>query len=169
VLVIILAGEGMIYPIIMLSVYNPEERTPFSAQMIRPYLSGEYPVDPDDAQAVSFLRTHMGPSEMAFRAAAKFEPYAVWGGLATTQPWDMYASDSRDNDMYGLGGTKFAIRKNLAMISEDWLDRLAAENVTWVVTDAQDGAANAVLDSLQGRQSVVLAAKYGNIRVFHFR
>jgi hypothetical protein len=166
-LVVALAGEGVAYPIIMLSAYDPAARTPFSAQMIRPYLSREYPVDPDDARAVSFLRTHMGPSEIAYRAAAKFEPYAVWGGLATEQPWDMYAADSRDDDMYGLGKKKFTARKNLAKVSENWLDRIAAQNVTWVVTDSDDTAINSILECTQGQRMAALVAQYGEVRVYH--
>jgi hypothetical protein len=168
-LVIALAGEGVTYPIIMLSAYDPAARTPFSAQMIRPYLSRGYPVDPDDARAVSFLRTHMGPSEIAYRAAAKFEPYAVWGGLATEQPWDMYASDSRDDDMYGLGKKKFIARKDLAKISENWLGRLAAENVTWVVADSDDTAINSILECTEGQRLAAPVAQYGEVRVYHLQ
>jgi hypothetical protein len=166
-LLVALAGEGVTYPIIMLSGYDPAARTPFSAQMITPYLSRKYPVDPDDARAVSFLRTHMGPSEIAYRAAAKFEPYAVWGGLATAQPWDMYASDRRDDDMYGLGKEKFVARKDLDKISENWLDRLAAENVTWVVTDSANAAVNSILESAEGQHTAALVAQYGEVRVYH--
>ena len=166
-LVVALAGEGVTYPIIMLSAYDPAARTPFSAQMITPYFSRKYPVDPDDARAVSFLRTHMGPSEIAYRAAAKFEPYAVWGGLATEQPWDMYASDSRDDDMYGLGRKKFVVRKNLDKISANWLDRLASENVTWVVTDSGDTAINSILECAEGRRIAALVGQYGEVRVYH--
>jgi len=169
VLVIALAGEGVVNPIIMLSAYDPAARTPFSAQMIRPYLSRGYPVDPDDARAVSFLRTHMGPSEIAYRAAAKFEPYAVWGGLATEQPWDMYASDSRDDDMYGLGKKKFIARKDLAKISENLLDRLAAENVTWVVADSGDTEINSILECTEGQRLAALVAQYGEVRVYHLQ
>lgn len=168
-LVIALAGEGLFYPVIMLSVYDPEARTIFSAQMITPYLSREYPVDADDARAVSFLRTHMGPFETVFRAEAKSEGYAVWGGLATQEPWDMYASDSRDNDMYGLGKEKFARRKSLARISETWFNRLAAEHVTWIVTDADNSAVNAALASPEGQRRAVQAAQYGKVRVYRFR
>jgi hypothetical protein len=166
-LVIALAGEGATYPIIMLSAYDPAARTPFSAQMIRPYLSRGYPGDPDDARAVSFLRTHMGPSEIAYRAAAKFEPYAVWGGLATAQPWDMYASDRRDDDMYGLGKEKFVARKNLDRVSKNWLDRLAVENVTWVVTDFVDTEINSILECTEGQRLAALVAQYGDVRVYH--
>ena len=151
----------------MLSAYDPAARTPFSAQMIRPYLSRGYPGDPDDARAVSFLRTQMGPSEIAYRAAAKFEPYAVWGGLATAQPWDMYASDRRDDDMYGLGKEKFVARKNFDKVSENWLDRLAVENVTWVVTDSGDTAINSILECTEGQRLAALAAQYGEVRVYH--
>jgi hypothetical protein len=135
--------------------------------MITPYLSRKYPVDPDDARAVSFLRRHMGPSEIAYRAAAKFEPYAVWGGLATEQPWDMYASDSRDDDMYGLGKDKFIARKNLVKISENWLDRLAAENVTWVVTDSDDKAISSILECTEGQRMAVLVEQYGQVHLYH--
>ena len=168
-LVVALAGEGVTYPIIMLATYDPAARTPFSAQMITPYLSRKYPVDPDDARAVSFLRRHMGPSEIAYRDAATFEPYAVWGGLATGQPWDMYASDRRDNDMYGLGKKKFVARKNLAILSENWLDRLAAENVAWVVTGSDDTAINSILECAEGQHRAALVAQYGAIRVYHVR
>jgi hypothetical protein len=166
-LVVALAGEGATYPIIMLSAYDPAARTPFSVQIITPYLSHKYPVDPDDARAVSFLRRHMGPSEIAYRAAAKFEPYAIWGGLATEQPWDMYASDSRDNDMYGLGRKKFVARKDLTKISENWLERLAAEKVTWIVTDSGDTEINAILERTEGQHMAALVAQYGDVRVYH--
>jgi hypothetical protein len=109
----------------------------------------------------------MGPSEIAYRAAAKFEPYAVWGGLATEQPWDMYASDRRDNDMYGLGKIKFVARKDLTKISENWFDRMAAENVTWVVTDPSDTAINSILECTEGQRVAVLVAQYGKVRIYH--
>jgi len=166
-LVAALAGEGIAYPFIMLSAYDPVSRTPFSAQMITPYFSRRYPVDPDDGRAVSFLRTHMGPSEIAYRTAAKFEPYAIWGGLATEQPWDMYASDRRDNDMYGLGEEKFIARKNLGNLSVPWLDRVVAENVTWIITDPSDAAINSLLECTDGQQIAALVAQFGEVRIYH--
>jgi hypothetical protein len=167
VLTIALAGEGVTYPIIMLSAYDPAARTPFSTQMIRPYLSRNYPVATDDARAVSFMRTHMGPSEIAYRAAAKFEPYAIWGGLALQQPWDMYASDSRDDDMYGLGKKKFSTRKDLSNVSENWLDRLSSKNVTWVVTDSEDTIINSIMTCAEANGRVVKVAEFGEVRVYH--
>jgi hypothetical protein len=165
--IVALAGEGIVYPLIMLSSYNPSARSIFSAQSITPYFSRAYPVATDDARAVSFLRKNMAPWEIVYRTTEKAEPYAVWGGLATEQPWDMYASDSRDNDMYGLGQKKFETRKDLARISGNWLDRLLSEHVSWVVTDPENTAENAVLDCAEGQGRVSLAAQYGNIRVFH--
>ena len=47
--------------------------------------------------------------------------------------------------MHGLGASKFAARQNLASISQTWLDRLSAEHVTWVVTEPDDAAINAIL------------------------
>ena len=60
-IVIALVGRGAAYPFVALSAYDPEVRQGLSIQMIRPYLSTAYPVDNDDAEAVSFLRAHMAP------------------------------------------------------------------------------------------------------------
>ena len=91
-----LLWQGFLYPFVQLSAYDPESRPPFSVQMIRPYFSTTYSVDPDNARAISFLRTHMGASEIAYRTIAKSEPYAIWGGLPTQA--SVYPSDSGNND-----------------------------------------------------------------------
>ena len=77
VLITALLWQGFLYPFGQLSAYDPESRPRFSVQMIRPYFSTMYPVDADNARAVSFLRTHMGASEIAYRSAEKSEPYAI--------------------------------------------------------------------------------------------
>ncbi len=161
-----LAGQGLIYPFLLLSTYDPDGRPPFSIQMIRPYFSGLYPVDRDDARAVSFLRTHMGPSEIVYRAENKLEPYAIWGGLPTQG--SVYA-ESGGNDQYGLGEKKLAARKHLASISETWFERLAAEHVSWLVTDSDDVAISSILECPEGQHRAVLVAQYGNVRVFRIR
>jgi hypothetical protein len=167
-LIVAVAGQGLHYPFLaVFTNYNPAGREPFSTQMIRPYISSSYPVDADDALAVNFLRVHMGPSEIVYRAEAKSEPYAIWGGLPTEA--SVYVEKGHDDDEYGLGATKLAARRDLARISPDWLDRLSAEHVTWVVADSDDVAINAVLDCLEGRQRAVLTAEYGKVRVYHLK
>jgi hypothetical protein len=167
-LVVAVMGQGAPYPFLVLSAnYNPKGREPFSMQMIRPYFALSYPVDTDDAQAVNFLRVHMGPSEIVYRAEAKSEPYAIWGGLPTQA--SVYAEKGHDDDEYGLGAAKLKARRDLARISPDWLDRLSAEHVTWVIADSDDVAINAVLDCLEGRQRALLTAEYGEVRVYHLK
>ena len=68
--------------------------------------------------------------------------------------------------MHGLGASKFAARQNLASISQTWLDRLSAEHVTWVVTDPDDAAINAILEFPEEQGRAVLVAEYGRVRVF---
>jgi hypothetical protein len=167
VLVVTLAGQGLLYPFVLLAAsYNPEGRLAFSMQMIRPYFSHSYPVNRDDAQAVSFLRSHMGPSEIVYRAEEKSEPYAIWGGVPTQA--SVYAENGND-DVYALGPKKLAARKELRRISEDWFDRLLAEHVTWVVADADDIAINTLLDCREGQRRAALAAQYGKVRVFRIQ
>ncbi len=166
-IVIVLVGQGVLYPLFTALLFDPHDRLPLSIQMIRPYLSSAYPVDPDQGRAVSFLRGHMDPAEVVYRAEEKSEPYAIWGGLPTQA--SVYPADSGDNDAYGLGKGKFAARKELASISETWLDRLAAEHVAWVVTDPDDVAINAVLDGAEEQGRAVLAAQFGEVRVFRLR
>ena len=168
-LVVSLAWQGLRFPLYVLFAYDPETRPPFSNQMITPYFSSKYPVDPDDAQAVSFLRTHVGPSEIVYRAAEKSEPYAIWGGLPTQVTWYLYATETGTDDVYGLGERKFAARRNLADVTETWFERLAAQHVTWVVTDPDDVAINAILECPEGHRRAVMAARYGNVRVFRLR
>jgi hypothetical protein len=132
--------------------------------MIRPYFSQAYPVDADDARAVSFLRTHVGPSEIVYRAEEKSEPYAIWGGLPTQA--SVYAENGKADDAYGLGEEKLAARRDLARVSETWLDRLSAAHVVWIVADPDDPAIEAVLAFPAGRRRALLAAQYGNVRVF---
>lgn len=167
VLAIALLWQGVYYAFFFLLAYSPGIRQPFSVQMIRPYLSGVYPVDRDNAAAASFLRTRMGPSEIVYRATEKAEPYAIWAGLPIQA--SVYPADSADNDQYGLGKDKFAARRDLATISETWFDRLLAEHVTWVVTDAEDNRINTVLDSPEGQRRAVLIRQYGNVRIFHLQ
>jgi hypothetical protein len=166
VVVIAVVGQGLPYPFIMMWDYHPEFREPFSHQMITPYFSTVYPVDPDNAQVVSFLRRHMLSLDIVYRSEERSEPYAVWGGLPTQA--SVYTEDGND-DVYGLGEKKLARRKNLANISETWFDRLSAEHVTWVVTDAEDRSLNAVLDSPEGERRAVMVAQYGSVRVFRLR
>jgi hypothetical protein len=167
VLVIALAGQGVLDPLLLLfASYNPKGRLPFSMQMIRPYFSYLYPVNRDDAQAVSFLRTHMGPSEIVYRTEEKSEPYSIWGGLPTQV--SVYTENGND-DPYGLGERRLAARKDLANISATWIDRLVAEHVTWVVTDDDDVAINSILQCPERRDRAMLAAQYGRVRVFRIR
>jgi hypothetical protein len=156
--------QGFLYPFAQLSAYNPESRTRLSVQMIRPYFSVTYSVDPDNARAISFLRTHMGASEIAYRTIEKSEAYAIWGGLPTQA--SVYPADSGNNDQYGLGEEKFAARVRLAEITENWLDRLTAEHISWLVTDSDDVEINALLDRTETKARVTLARQFGNVRVF---
>jgi len=121
-LVVALLWQGMYYPFVFLQDYDPGGRPAFSRQMIRPYLSSTYPVDEDNSRAVSFLRTRMGPSEIVYRTEGKSEPYAIWGGLPTQA--SVYPAATGDNDAYGLGQEKLAARRNLAIASATWFDRL---------------------------------------------
>ena len=76
-LLTILLVPGVRFAVAVLFAYD--ERLAFSDQMIRPYFSNAYPVSRDEALAVSFLRTHMGPSEIVYRTVERSEPYAIWG------------------------------------------------------------------------------------------
>jgi hypothetical protein len=167
VIVVALAGQGVLYPLFAGLLYESGARPPLSIQMIRPYFSIGYPVDQDDGLAVSFLRAHMKPWEVVYRRDEKLEPYAIWGGLPTQA--SVYPSDSEDNDAYGLGKQKFAARKALAEISESWFGRLAEEHVSWVVTDPKDATINAALDCSGEQGKAVLAARFGEVRVFHLQ
>jgi hypothetical protein len=163
-----LVGQGAPFPVFILWAYDSNGlRSPFSIQMIRPYFSTAYPVNSDNARAVSFLRTHMGPSEILYVTPEAAEPYATWGGLPTEV--SAYPADSGDNDEYGLGKGKFAARKDLSSISETWFDRLAAEHITWIATDIENDAINAVLDSPEGQRRAVMVVQYGNVRIFHLK
>ncbi|MGH7087758.1 MAG: hypothetical protein ACREFQ_02545, partial [Stellaceae bacterium] len=164
VLVVAVVSQGIVYPYpLTLASYNPSGRRPFSTQIIRPYFSRAYPVDNDDARAVNYLRRHMRPSDIVYRAKAKSEPYAIWGGLPTQL--SVYAPE-RTDDAYGLGAKKLAARRDLNRISPDWFDRLAAQRVTWLVTDPSDRAIDALVKSPEARQRAILVAQYGDVRVF---
>jgi len=163
-IIAVLATQGVLYPFVMLALRNPDARPQLSMQMIRPYFSRAYPLDRGDARAVSFLRTHMAPSDIVYRSEAKLEPYAIWGGLPTQA--SVYPADGGANDAYGLGEAKFAARLNLANISETWIDRLSAEHVTWVVTDADDSAINTLLARPEQQAKLALAAQYDDVRIF---
>jgi hypothetical protein len=169
--VVAVVAQGAPYPFIMLWAYDPGPRPPPSnqtiSQMIRPYFSLAYPVDPDNAAAVSFLRTHLLPSEIVYRSVPKVEPYAIWGGLPTQI--SMYPADTGGDDAYGLGQGKFSVRTNLDRISHNWLKRLSAEHIAWLATDDDDAAINALLASPEVQAGVVLVAQYGDLRVFHLQ
>ena len=163
--VILLTWAGVLYPFFMFfALYSREPRQPFSMQMLRPYFSHIYPVDDDDALAVNFLRKHMGAAEIMYRTVEKSEPYATWGGLPIQA--SMWPSAMGDNDANGLGGQKFAARLDLARISQDWFDRLAAQHISWLVADADDVDINAILARPEAKSRAVLAAQYGSIRIF---
>jgi len=163
-LIVALLWKGVFFHFYVIWLYDPEARSPISVQMIRPYFSVEYPVDEHEARAVNFLRAHMGPSELVYRAREKSVPYGIWGGLPTQA--SVWPSDTEDNDPYGLGITKFAARKNLDTVSEDWLDRMAAQRVTWLVTDADDAEINDILACPEAKSRAVLTTWYGRIRIF---
>lgn len=165
-LIIAVAGQGVPFPLVVLYAnYNPKGREPFSMQMIRPYFSAAYPVDPDDARAVNFLRNHMASTEILYRAEGKSEPYAIWGGLPTQD--STYVERGHNDDEYGLGEKKLEARRDLARISPDWLDRLMAQHVTWIVADTDDAAIGAAIASPEGRHQPMLVAQFGKVRVFH--
>jgi hypothetical protein len=165
--VIALMAEGIASPLDALLAYDPRVRPRLSIQMIRPYFSTSYPVDQDNARAISFLRTHIRVPDVVYRAEDRSEPYAIWGGLSTQ--FSVFRADTDDNDHYGLGREKFAIRANLGKVSETWFDQLAAEHVSWVVTDPDDAAINAILRSPEGRSRALLAAQYGTVKIFSLR
>jgi hypothetical protein len=135
--------------------------------MIRPYFSIAYPVDPDNARAISFLRTHMSASEIVYRTIEKSEPYAIWGGLPTQA--SVYPADTGNNDSYGLGEQKFAAKAQLAAITGNWLDRLTAEHISWVVTDPDNVEINAILQRAESKARVTLAKQFGNVRIFRIK
>ena len=113
-IVILLLGQGIMYP--LMSVFAYKE----SAPMIWPYFSRSYPIDQDDARAISFLRTAMAAGEIVFRTEEKSGAYAIWGGLPTQN--SVYPSRTRDDDdVYGLGRVKFLARKDLSIVSATWL------------------------------------------------
>jgi hypothetical protein len=165
-LIVAVAGQGVPYLFLVLYAnYNPKGREPFSMQMIRPYFSAAYPVHPDDARAVNFLRNHMSSTEILYRAEGKSEPYAIWGGLPTQH--SMYVERDHNNDEYGLGEKKLEARRDLARISPDWLHRLVAQHVTWIVADADDAEIGAAVASPEGGQQPMLVVQFGKVRVFH--
>jgi hypothetical protein len=166
-LIVSLLWQGFLYPFGQLTAYDPESRPRFSVQIIRPYFSTMYPVDPDNSSAVSFLRAHMRASEIVYRTIEKSEPYAIWGGLPTQA--SVYPADSGNNDSYGLGEEKFVARVQLAAVTENWLDRLTAEHISWVVTDSDDVEINAILERGENKSRVALARQFGTVRVFRIK
>jgi hypothetical protein len=60
-------------------------------------------------------------------------------------------------------------RVQLAAITENWLDRLAAEHISWVVTDSDDIEINAILERAENKARVALAKQFGNVRVFRIK
>ena len=77
--------------------------------------------------------------------------------------------DSGDNDQYGLGNKFYAAKLELVSVSETWLDRLSAAHFGWIVTDPDDAAINTILDRPEARDRIVLAARYGKVRVFRMQ
>jgi len=163
-----LLWKGIAFYLLLPIINPPEARSPFSVQMISPYFSTAYPVDADEARAVTYLRRNMGPTEILYRGPEKSEPYAIWGGIPT-QASMFPAAHGTENDVYGLGAEKFTSRRNLEDISQSWFDRLAAAHVTWIAADGEDAAINALLDSPEGQHRTTLAAHYGNLRIFRTR
>ena len=164
-LAIAVAGLGVVYPFYFLLAISPKHRPAFSMQMIRPYISKQYPVDVDSARAVNFLRTHMQPAEVLYVGVKNSEPYAIWGGLPTQS--SVYPADTADDDVYGLGKGKFAARMDLSRISGDWFDRLSAEHVSWLVTEPDDVAVITALHNEEGGHRAALVAEYGTVSVFY--
>jgi hypothetical protein len=159
--VAILAGQGIIFPILAVLLYKD---THF---MIMPYFSRGYPIDQDNANAISFLRTHMGPSDIVFRRDEKSKPYATWGGLPTQN--SVYPAQTGDDDTYGLGRAKFLAREDLSRVSASWLDRLSAEHIGWLVTDLKDTTINNILEAPASVGRASLIAQYGTVRLFRVR
>jgi hypothetical protein len=107
----------------------------------------------------------MSSTEILYRAEGKSEPYAIWGGLPTQH--SMYVERDHNNDEYGLGEKKLEARRDLARISPDWLHRLVAQHVTWIVADADDAEIGAAVASPEGGQQPMLVVQFGKVRVFH--
>jgi hypothetical protein len=153
-LLMALAGQGMAFPLVATLVLT---------RSIRPYFTLTFPIDPDEAAAVSYLRTHMGPSDIVFRNRPKHWPYAVLGGL----PYFLcfYCSEDQRDDPYGLGEELYRARIDLKRISEDWVTRLSRQNVNWIVSDASETQLNAVLDSAVREDTVSTVKQFGQIRI----
>ena len=64
-------------------------------------------------------------------------------------------------------GSYSSARRALARISPDWLDRLLAQHVTWIVADADDAEIGAAVASPEGRHQPMLVVQFGKVRVFH--
>jgi hypothetical protein len=157
--VALFAAQGIIAPVLMILLYHG---TNFG--MIRPYFSRRYPIDQDNADAISYLRNHMGSGDIVFRIDEKATPYAAWGGLPTQ--YTVFPTQTKDDDAYGLGPKKFRARKDLSRISPSWLERLSAERIGWLVTDPKDTAINRLLETPASLGRVTLVAQYGNVRIF---
>src|SRR5207248_11471725 len=120
-LAIAVAGLGVVYPFYFLLAISPKHRPAFSMQMIRPYISKQYPVDVDSARAVNFLRTHMQPAEVLYVGVKNSEPYAMWGGLPTQSA--VYPADAADGGVYGLGHGKFEGGMGVSRVAGEWFGR----------------------------------------------
>jgi hypothetical protein len=158
-LIVPLLWQGFLYPFGQLTAYAPESRPRFSVQMIRPYFSIIIRWTRTTPVLSLSCALTWGLRRIVYRTIEKSEPYAIWGGLPTQA--SVYPADSGNNDSYGLGEEKFAARVQLAAITENWLDRLTAEHVSWVVTDSDDVEINALLERGEHKARVALAKQFG--------
>jgi hypothetical protein len=157
-IIVPLTAQGLSFPVLAALVYQTDPKL----AMIRPYFSRSFPIDGDEAATVSYLRTRMAPFDLMFRTRSKAEPYAVFGGL----PYSLgYPLTDVSNDTYGLGGSKFFARHDLERISGDWVERLSAQNIRWVVSDSTETELNRVLDEAVGDGRVSTEARFGRIRI----
>jgi len=151
------ALQGGAYPILAPVLYSVHQ------QIITPYFSLSFPLAPDEARAIAYLRTHMGPFDMVYRNDSKFRPYAVFAGLP--HPGNYFPAQNGANDQYGLGEKKLLKRIDLNRISEDWVARLSAEHIRWIVSDSEETEINIVLEGAERNRTVFTMAQFGNLRI----
>jgi hypothetical protein len=157
--VLVLVSQGIAFPLVNMRITSYSQG---AANSIRPYFSLTFPIDRDEAAAVSYLRTHMDRSDIVFRNKSESWPYAVVGGL----PYFLsFSSDSGRNDQYGLGEDIFFARADLQRISDDWVTRLSREHVNWIVSDTGETELNAVLDRARSDGTVSTAIQFCQIMI----
>jgi hypothetical protein len=146
-------------------------------QPIHPFYSRSYPIDPDDAAAISWLRGRVRPPENVYcrREEGFALKYARWGGLPViwSQDWDLAFGMSKAIQVQRIALAEQSDRISLlpqpqlrAAAGGEFLSQLKTQGVAWVIVHDADDWLLPALNDLKSQGKAETLGVFGKIQIY---